>query len=154
MAEVASRKSWHQLFRGCLQIPLGLHNTTWHDTYFPIPWPNNPLIAVGAVTDSKDLKALIQMLVNKGNHVDPTSGEMKQVLSEHAVQQMFQRQNLGDTTNDSIFNQNGTLLTAAVDWEKANLLSTDEADCERFVESCRVWSWCMAWYPSPVTHQW
>lgn len=129
VAEVASKKLWHQLFQDCLEIPLGLQNTSWHNTYVPIQWPDNPLVAVGIVTDCRDLQVLIEMFMNKGKHVDHVSGEIRQVLSENAVQQIFERQDLGDTSKDVIFKQNGNLQAAASTLEKAGILSSGDVDC-------------------------
>lgn len=132
VAEVVCKKSWHQLFEEVLGLPLGLTNTCWYNTYVSVPRPRNPLIAIGAVTDSRDLQVLVQMLLNKGKHVNPVTGQVVQVLSKDSAEQFFKRQDLGDTTKDAIFAQNGNLMSAAISLEEAHVLSPYEAECVKY----------------------
>jgi CubicO group peptidase (beta-lactamase class C family) len=90
-AEVASGKSWDQLFREKITIPLGLNQVdfTTVSLLAPYRFSTNPRIAGGARCSLGDYSTFVQMLANRGLH----SG--RRILSEASVREMQRAQTNG-----------------------------------------------------------
>ncbi|HRE82799.1 MAG TPA: serine hydrolase [Opitutaceae bacterium] len=83
-AEVASGKSWDQLFQEKLTLPLGLTQVDYTTLALLPPYrPNaNPRIGGGARCSLRDYSVFMQMLMNRGIH------NGRRILSEASVHEM------------------------------------------------------------------
>ena len=90
-AEVAAGKSWDQLFREKITIPLGLDQVdfTTISLLAPYRFNTNPRIAGGARCSLDDYSTFVQMLANRGLHAG------RRILSEAAVREMQRLQTAG-----------------------------------------------------------
>ena len=90
-AEVAGGKSWDQLFREKITIPLGLDQVdfTTISLLAPYRFSTNPRIAGGARCSLGDYSTFVQMLANRGLHAG------RRILSEASVRELQRIQNLG-----------------------------------------------------------
>src|SRR5688572_12561087 len=99
MAEVATGKTWRQLFGENLEQKLGMTCTTL-DAFGS---PNNPVVANGAVSCEGDYLKFLKMLLNQGEF------EGRRVLSAAAVVEMTRDQTRGVPIIESIYSDYGAL---------------------------------------------
>jgi CubicO group peptidase (beta-lactamase class C family) len=90
-AEVATGKSWDQLFREKITLPLSLDQVdfTTISLLAPYRFSTNPRIAGGARCSLGDYSTFVQMLLNRGLHAG------RRILSEASVRELQRVQNAG-----------------------------------------------------------
>jgi CubicO group peptidase (beta-lactamase class C family) len=80
MAEIATGKSWEEIFQEKIAKPLGMLNT--HFTPVSSIGGHSPMLGGGARTTLKDYTKFLQMFANNGNF------NGKQVLSKNAIKEI------------------------------------------------------------------
>lgn len=116
IAEIATGKSWHQIFDEEVIMPLGLKSTGFGD-FVAADGPSfsmsnmrietvgnnaNPQINGGARSSASDLVKVLSMLLNQGRHVDET-GKIHRILRAETVNAMLSDQTNGAFVARSYF---------------------------------------------------